>query len=322
MKKILLFASFCAIICVLQSCGPHVVTDMFTSGYAPQPVSSVRVINYGDSIPAGSLAIGKVKVVDGGLSVKCNYDKVVQKGIEATAKNGGKMLMIDEHLTPDLISTCHRIWGTMLWYEDEMMDSLVPVTAKYQVERNQIRYSEKAEKRRRLQESQKSNVLKVSAGPSWLTTRFVVDNRTYNSRMGYSFFFDYEHIWKSGLGVGVSYFHNHTSFDDGVSFSLDYFGPSMVASYMLSERWRWMVQLGFGPGWYTEHYSNISDKTINFALLCQMDIEYKLSEKVGLGLGYNVISMRMEKPDGFELKENEFYGIRELMLRAGLRVYF
>ena len=64
---------------LMASCAPKVVSDVFTTGLAPQSPDSVRVFQLREKVPEHSKAIGQVKVVDNGLSVKGSYERVLQE---------------------------------------------------------------------------------------------------------------------------------------------------------------------------------------------------------------------------------------------------
>jgi hypothetical protein len=47
-----------------------------------------------------------------------------------------------------------------------------------------------------------------------------------------------------------------------------------------------------------------------------------VSNQIALGAQMNMITVKLNKPDGFELKDNEFYGIRRIGFQVGMRYYF
>ena len=112
MKKYLFALSVLAL--VLTSCNPRVVTEMLTNEWPATTPDSVYVFDKTDVVPSESQEIGKVKVVDTGFTTNGSYNTVMQLAINATAEKGGNGLVITEHRWPDLHSTIHRVWGTML----------------------------------------------------------------------------------------------------------------------------------------------------------------------------------------------------------------
>jgi hypothetical protein len=54
-----------------------------------------------------------VEVTDSGFSTGCGYDQVVELARAEVRKAGGNYLYISSHRPPDVISSCHRIVGTI-----------------------------------------------------------------------------------------------------------------------------------------------------------------------------------------------------------------
>jgi hypothetical protein len=86
MVKILVYIVFASI---LTGCAPRVISDMYTYEFAPLPPDSVQVFQVDEPVPAGSIAIGTVKVVDNGLSVKGGYERVLRDGTTVTERQRG-----------------------------------------------------------------------------------------------------------------------------------------------------------------------------------------------------------------------------------------
>ena len=326
MKKIkIVFLSMAALL--MASCAPRVVTDMYTSEYAALSPDSVRVFLMNERVPEQTLAIGTVKVVDGGLAAKGSFKQVLDLAVKATAKNGGNGLVITEHRQPDLRSTIHRIWGTMLRMPETESDTSVVKGSLYhalaQPADNQYvqTYQSPYEEIKKRNENAPRNILRFSVGPSWLISDFQVGERVYKSKCGVDVAVDYDHVWTSGLGIGVNYLHNYTSFEEGFDQRLDYIGPSLVLA-LPSDKWRWDMALGFGYCRYSESVGNLSVSESHIAPLMRMGLEYKVSDQIALGAQMNMITVRLDKPEGFELKDNEFYGIKRFGIQVGMRYYF
>ena len=315
--------------CLLAGCNPKVVSDLYTYEFASLPSDSVQVFLPDDSVPPRTLAIGKVKVVDGGLSVQGSYERVLQMAIDETAKWGGNGLILESHRAPDIISSIHRVWGTMLRMEHSASDSVVRTSlckalgysgdAGYsQHLQHQVNRQQYGKQR----EASSVNVLRLGIGPSWLVSRYQIGNRLYKSKGGVGITADYEHVWRSGLGIGVNYQHDYFSFDGGVSMRLNYIGPSVAFAYMQGGPWRWGSGIGVGYGWYSESLGNYSYTEDNLATLVYLNAEYMATKDIGIGLQMNAFTMRLKKPDDFELKDNEFYGIQRLGIQLALNYYF
>ena len=326
MKKLELF--LCMVVLLMTSCAPKVVTDMYTSKYAALSPDSVRVFLMNERVPKQTLAIGTVKVVDGGLAIKGSFERVLGMAVEATAKNGGNGLVITEHRQPDMYSTIHRVWGTMLRMPETVNDTIVVKSsfnrALAQPADNQYsQYQSPVEDIWEIGENGPRNILRFSIGPSWMNSNFLVGDRLYKYKMkcGIDVLLDYDHVWKSGFGIGVNYLHNYTSFDDGCVHRLNYIGPSLLMA-LASGKWRLDMALGFGYCINSESIGNLSYKEDHIVPMLRMGLEYKVSKQIGLGLQMNVIPVRMDKPDGYELKDDEFYGIDHLGTQLGMRYYF
>ena len=311
---------------LLNGCAPRVVSDMYTYEFEPLPPDSVQVFQMDEQVPPRSLAIGTVKVVDNGLSVKGGYDRVLQLAIGETARNGGNGLIVQEHRVPNRRSTIHRVWGTMLRMELTAADTVVRASVQNALARSDYdgyqQYKNEQQRVETLVNKNPRNVFRASIGPSWLVSRYVTPFREYKSKGGFDVTADYEHIWKWGFGVGVNYLHSYTTFDENYTLRLNYIGPSLALGYMLGSHWRLGASLGVGYGWRRESTALASYTDGNIATLARMSIEYMPTHDFGLGLQMNTMTIRLEKPDDFDLKDNEFYGIQSLGILAAVHFYF
>jgi hypothetical protein len=171
------------------------------------------------------------------------------------------------------------------------------------------------------QDDRPENVLRVAVGPSWLVSKFETYRRIYKKKDGLDITADYAHVWKSGFGVGVNYLHNYTSFDEGFDTRVNYVGP--CADFVYDDgTWRWGAGIGIGYGCYTESAGSLSHTENNLATLIRLNAEYMASKNFGIGLQANMFTMRMKKPEDFELKENEVSGIQRMGIQLSLNYYF
>lgn len=315
-----LFVAF-VLACLLTGCAPRVVSDMYTYEFAPLPPDSVQVFQADEPVPSGSIAIGTVKVVDNGLSVGGGYERVLRMAIGETARNGGNGLVVTEHRVPDMRSTIHRVWGTMLRMDRAAADTAVRASVERalagSVNDSNKQYGNVSLRK----EKNPENVFRVSIGPSWLLSRYVTGFHEYKSKCGFEVTADYEHLWKWGIGIGVNYLHSYTMFDEDLALRLNYVGPSLAMGYMLGAKWRIGAGIGVGYGWRRETAAWESYTEGNVAVLLRMSLEYMPVRDFGLGLQMNTMTLRLDKPDNFRLKENEFYGIRSLGIMAALHFY-
>lgn len=96
----------------------------------------------------------------------------------------------------------------------------------------------------------KNNVLKVDAGPAWITSKMY-----YNSRNGHTniastnITIDYNHYWKNGLGFGVNLMQSHFRLEDFGSMNIFYAGASISVCRVTTKTggglptWDWAIQL-------------------------------------------------------------------------------
>ena len=313
---------------LLMGCAPRVTSDVMLS-LPPKSVNTVMVYETNDSVPASARPIGKVKVTDGGMtsSYDCLYANMLALAVKRTAESGGNALHIDKHKEPNAwTSTCHRIWGTMYLMPDSLANNDVVSTLQKIEDNRDKELAEMGRKKIENLEQQRKNpsdILKVSAGPAWITSETVTSERTYKSKMGYGLGVEYEHFWRWGFGIGLNYSYFGTSFDEGFDIGMHYVGPSILYSTMIGKMFRYEVGLGLGYSYYKE-----KDRLYNHTLTeshlgvkWQFGLEYKLADRVAIGLQVDGFSVKMDKPEDYEGDKNEFYGIKRLEPLIGLRFY-
>jgi hypothetical protein len=64
----------------------------------------------------------------------------------------------------------------------------------------------------------------------------------------------------------------------------------------------------------------LSDSESGLGSIFQLGVEYRLTDRLGIGLHANGLTMRLKKPEGYEDKY-DFYGIKRFDALLGLRVY-
>ena len=314
---------------MLAGCSPRVTSDVMLS-LPPRAADAVMLYENGDSIPATAQPIGTVKVTDGGMtpSYNCLYGNMLALAVKRTAECGGNALHIDKHKEPSVwTSSCHRIWGTMYLMSDSTVSDDA-ATALQKIEMNHD--AELAEmSRHQIQNvnqlrNNPSNIFKVSAGPTWMTSEVETSKGVYKNKSGFELGIDYEHLWRWGFGLGLNYSYFATSFDEGFSIRMHYIGPSLVYSIMWGQKIRYEIGIGMGYAYYKESGNTLYRYTATesqLGMLGQIGMEYKLSNHVGLGLQVNASTIKMDKPEGYDMDKNEFYGIKRLATLLGLRFY-
>ena len=327
MKKLSLL--FVLVAVMLASCSPKVTVNLIESLPARQ-VDSVIVYEQNEPLPAGARKIGTVKATDPGFTPteNCMYSNMLSLAVRKTAECGGNALHVDEHRLPNIwTSTCHRVYGTMYVVPDSAV-TIDTYTALQKAEMDNdvelVEFMREQNRRRERSRANPKNVLRVDLGYGDISSRFVVDGDEYEHKGGFTVNAGYMHYW-SWFGVGAEVMNYSTTFDDLYHLNLFYVGPSLGLSFKSGERWRWDYNLGVGYGVYKESlsgYSIYSYTEKHATMKCDMGVEYMLSKNVGLGVRVNFMSMRLNKPEGFELKKDEFYGIQRADFIGGLRVYF
>lgn len=311
-----LMAAMCAgLIC---SCSPQVVTELH-GNFPAQSADSVMIFGPSETPPDHADTVGNIRVTDAGLTAQCHYAQVLQKAVERTAASGGNALCINQHLKPDVWSSCHRIKGTMLllpkgsvkvssqdeiWRVDSLRDEDVAGTAQ-----NASKTADNLHNR-----------LSVSAGLTWITSKiYVTPTDYYSNRRCWDLCADYEYLWNSGFGVGLNYALNHASFNHYGSFTQHYIGPSFVYVYRITRRFSSEVGLGLGYSYYSES-GGYTDSAMG--VMFKVGMEYLFTRHFGLGLQYRACGCSYTQPDGFELPKNEQYRLNRASIQLGVHYYF
>jgi Tfp pilus tip-associated adhesin PilY1 len=102
----------------LGACAPKVSTNL-TKHYPSLDFKEVvYVIDVNDPYPANCISLGTVKIGDTGFSTNCGMDAVINCAKLEARKAGGNALKIVEHISPDFLSSCHRITAQILKVEN------------------------------------------------------------------------------------------------------------------------------------------------------------------------------------------------------------
>lgn len=313
---------------MLASCSPRVTVDNLTGQYPKRSADSVMVYEIGDRVPPEAVVIGNVAVKDGGMvpTFDCLYSNMLAMAVKKTAECGGNGLHIDRHKEPGFMSNCHRIWGTMLLMPDSLSNGDV-LTTLQKLELNHdielVNVVKEERKRVKMLADTPKNILKISGGPSFMISKYQVANHLYNSRTGYDFSAAYQHLW-GNLGAGVLFRHSGFSFDEGISTGVNLIGPSLVLAIMLDRNRTWLLgcTMTLGYGWYTESFQGNSYSEGHSSGMFNMDLDYKVSKNIALGLQVGLSTMKLDEPEGLQLKDGDIYGFQQLSVLGGFRYYF
>lgn len=299
---------------MLTSCTPRIVTHIYNER-APLPVDSVHIFLPGERVPSTAVVVGDVAVKDRGTTTKCNYDYVVQLGKETTAKHGGNALQIAEHRLPSYKSTCHQIFGNMLYMTPEEMYSTKTDTLSFLASDDtfgaQVVYTERR--------PNPKNVIKLSVGPSRITSKVYSPYGKVHKKMGVDVMLNYEHIGYRNFGFGFTTAFNRTTYGGMSDQTFFYVGPDFVISHVTTKNWRWDVGIGMG---YTTYSETGGGSGGGFGALTRLGVEYVLGNHFALGVDWNMMRRTFSAPKDFHLEKNERYGFDSMSLTAGMRFYF
>lgn len=306
-----LFVGVC-IVC-LCSCSPRIMVDVVKS--YPKTVSdSVRVFELGEVVPNAAEVIGRVAVVDNGMSTNCQYNQVLKLAIDKTAEAGGNGLMLTWHKTPSLMSsTCHQIEGKMLHLTDMVVDTTV---------RNPVMEAEVKQQEIIVKERKRyvvpANTLYIQSGYGLITSKLYLADRTKVSPLsGLEWRVECNHTYKNGLGVSAIYAGYHreiSSSQDYADYNLHYVAPALTYSLRL-DRFIGRLGVGMGLGFYDDGFSQCASFASNF----DFRFEYMLSEKFGVNLAMSDMLMTMPK----RYQVDDFKpGIERLSFTTGVQFYF
>ncbi len=299
---------------MLTSCTPRIVTHIYNER-APLPVDSVHIFLPGERVPSTAVVVGDVAVKDRGTTTKCNYDYVVQLGKETTAKHGGNALQIAEHRLPSYKSTCHQIFGNMLYMTPEEMYSTMTDTLSFLASDDtfgaQVVYTERR--------PNPKNVIKLSVGPSRITSKVYSPYGKVHKKMGLDVMLNYEHIGYRNFGFGFTTAFNRTTYGGMSDQTFFYVGPDFVISHVTTKNWRWDVGIGMG---YTTYSETGGGSGGGFGALTRLGVEYVLGNHFALGVDWNMMRRTFSAPKDFHLEKNERYGFDSMSLTAGMRFYF
>lgn len=171
------------------------------------------------------------------------------------------------------------------------------------------------------------DILKLSAGPSLITSEMKAVFTTYSHLWGWELKLDYAHLWRSGFGIGINTtmyragFYNlgpSFSYEDNCHLTLLYIGPSVVWSKKWGSYWRFEALCGIGYAYSDDDFKENS----GIGMLTEVGIEYMVSSHVGIGMEFNVLTNTFKKPEGVLLKKDTSYGIGRINMLGGIRFYF
>lgn len=106
MKTLFYFAFLTTI---FYSCSPKIGSIIISKQAPLSDTDFVLVLQQQDNFINDGIEIGSIKSGDNGLSTNCTYFEVVDKLKQLARQNGGNIIKIIEHKSPDRWSSCERL---------------------------------------------------------------------------------------------------------------------------------------------------------------------------------------------------------------------
>jgi len=314
---------------LLSSCSPKVTTDMFTYAYDPVATDKVMLLsNAADTAIMQPLIIGRVEVVPRSVKPEDEYVMSMGLAVREAAQNGGNVLVIDNRPLKG-----NMIRGIIGRSEGETIDSLAYTPQriqKLQMQRQQYQQVDPTglKVNDMAQSTLNGGILKISAGPVWTMSKiYYVENyqmKSVKGQCGWIVDCSLSHIGKKGYGFGGDLYFSNTHLDIPTNSMMDadytflYFGPHFIAGGKIGTRWRGDVSLGMGLALY----SDANDVQAGFGMKTAGNLEFLLTEKIGIGVEVFTQKSFFKKPKDVQLPDDEAYGYQHLGVMLGARMHF
>lgn len=319
MKKITQFSVLYLLPLFLGSCAPKVLTEINNPHTPAVTANEVRLYEVGDSVPQSAELIGRVKVLDSGLSTHCQYDQVVALAKEKTAQSGGNALALTDHRKPSIWSSCHQIAGNMLLI-DETKRHETYTRATTPVEDSKECNCEEQSRFRH-------NTFYANIGYSCIVSKFYMPlEATGHPKRGMDWMAGYDWVSTSGFGAGVMYSGYKSSYllsDIDFAIKLTYIAPQFVMKQQFRQ---WSIEEKLGIGYFNYRESvkgsgSVSASGVGYNFL--LGTEYHVSDLVGIGANIGYISGSLpEDKFGNPNEEDGSTGIFRLHFNVGVRFHF
>lgn len=319
MKNITQFSVLYLLPLFLGSCAPKVLTEINNPHTPVVTANEVRLYEIGDSVPQSAELIGRVKVLDSGLSTHCQYDQVVALAKEKTAQSGGNALALTDHRKPSIWSSCHQIAGNMLLI-DETKRHETYTRATTPVEDSKECNCEEQSRFRH-------NTFYANIGYSCIVSKFYMPlEATGHPKRGMDWMAGYDWVSTSGFGAGVMYSGYKSSYllsDIDFAVKLTYIAPQFVMKQQFRQ---WSIEEKLGIGYFNYRESvkgsgSVSASGVGYNFL--LGTEYHVSDLVGIGANIGYISGSLpEDKFGNPNEEDGSTGIFRLHFNVGVRFHF
>lgn len=319
MKKITQFSVLYLLPLFLGSCAPKVLTEINNPHTPVVTANEVRLYEVGDSVPQSAELIGRVKVLDSGLSTHCQYDQVVALAKEKTAQSGGNALALTDHRKPSIWSSCHQIAGNML---------LIDETKRHETYTRATTPVEDSKECNCEEQSRFThNTFYANIGYSCIVSKFYMPlEATGHPKRGMDWMAGYDWVSTSGFGAGVMYSGYKSSYllsDIDFAIKLTYIAPQFVMKQQFRQ---WSIEEKLGIGYFNYRESvkgsgSVSASGVGYNFL--LGTEYHVSDLVGIGANIGYISGSLpEDKFGNPNEEDGSTGIFRLHFNVGVRFHF
>lgn len=319
MKKITQFSVLYLLPLFLGSCAPKVLTEINNPHTPVVTANEVRLYEVGDSVPQSAELIGRVKVLDSGLSTHCQYDQVVALAKEKTAQSGGNALALTDHRKPSIWSSCHQIAGNML---------LIDETKRHETYTRATTPAEDSKECNCEEQSRfRHNTFYANIGYSCIVSKFYMPlEATGHPKRGMDWMAGYDWVSTSGFGAGVMYSGYKSSYllsDIDFAVKLTYIAPQFVMKQQFRQ---WSIEEKLGIGYFNYRESvkgsgSVSASGVGYNFL--LGTEYHVSDLVGIGANIGYISGSLpEYKFGNPNEEDGSTGIFRLHFNVGVRFHF
>lgn len=319
MKKITQFSVLYLLPLFLGSCAPKVLTEINNPHTPVVTANEVRLYEVGGSVPQSAELIGRVKVLDSGLSTHCQYDQVVALAKEKTAQSGGNALALTDHRKPSIWSSCHQIAGNML---------LIDETKRHETYTRATTPAEDSKECNCEEQSRfRHNTFYANIGYSCIVSKFYMPlEATGHPKRGMDWMAGYDWVSTSGFGAGVMYSGYKSSYllsDIDFAVKLTYIAPQFVMKQQFRQ---WSIEEKLGIGYFNYRESvkgsgSVSASGVGYNFL--LGTEYHVSDLVGIGANIGYISGSLpEDKFGNPNEEDGSTGIFRLHFNVGVKFHF
>jgi len=122
--------------------------------------------------------------------------------------------------------------------------------------------------------------LSVGVGPAWITSKVMTLSGEHTWQNGLEFSVEYGCVFRKGLGFGLSFMYNRTSYPSDLTMKQTYIGPTFIYEHIFGEKWKFRGDVSLGYS----HYSDTVIKDDGFGAKIAVSMEYMLSKNVSVGL--------------------------------------